>query len=276
MSSTKCEPFCVAWMCFHFMSLVSLGRPERHSQRDLPGHFNLHNHLHHHGAACGPSHEARCVWHYPCRSSYQWRQHYNGSPEWHCVRAGQQWKHTGHVEPQLYCWDRLLLWAAQWYAGRRTGTRLVWAIDLSQIPQCTCPISHNTPFRTDMSTFLFWTVHCGIVNLVNWVYVHCIQTLNWLGDIFHVNSLSIVARLNLLITSYKLNENIGIKQSKTSTLLLFFNYSIWFHHINICEVIFFSMNMQCFGRSIVCKLSSIDWHSTVAVMPLCSVEDPND
>ena len=32
----------------------------------------------------------------------------------------------------------------------------------SQIPQCTSPISHNAPFRTEMCTFLFWLVHCGI------------------------------------------------------------------------------------------------------------------
>ena len=33
---------------------------------------------------------------------------------------------------------------------------------ISQIPQCTCSISHNAPFRTEMCTFLFWMVHCGI------------------------------------------------------------------------------------------------------------------
>ena len=33
---------------------------------------------------------------------------------------------------------------------------------ISQIPQCTCPISHNTPFRTDMYTILFWVVYGGI------------------------------------------------------------------------------------------------------------------
>ena len=31
-----------------------------------------------------------------------------------------------------------------------------------QIPWCTCPISHNAPFRTKICTFLFWMVHCGI------------------------------------------------------------------------------------------------------------------
>ena len=34
---------------------------------------------------------------------------------------------------------------------------------ISQIPQCTCTISHNVPFRTEMGTFLFWMVHCGIL-----------------------------------------------------------------------------------------------------------------
>ena len=43
----------------------------------------------------------------------------------------------------------------------------------SQIPEYTCSISHNAPFRTDMCTFLFWMEHCGICNrcilgLRNW------------------------------------------------------------------------------------------------------------
>ena len=47
---------------------------------------------------------------------------------------------------------------------------------ISQIPDCSCSISHNAPFRTEMYTFLFWMEHCGIwnrcilgfVNQVNW------------------------------------------------------------------------------------------------------------
>ena len=35
---------------------------------------------------------------------------------------------------------------------------------ISQNPQCTCPISHNASFRTEMCTFLFWIVHCGTWN----------------------------------------------------------------------------------------------------------------
>ena len=35
---------------------------------------------------------------------------------------------------------------------------------ISQIPQCTCSLSHNAPLRTEMCTFLFWMVHCGIWN----------------------------------------------------------------------------------------------------------------
>ena len=33
---------------------------------------------------------------------------------------------------------------------------------ISQIPEFTCSISHNAPFRTEMCTFLFWMEHCGI------------------------------------------------------------------------------------------------------------------
>ena len=32
----------------------------------------------------------------------------------------------------------------------------------AQIQQPTCHISHNAPFRTEMGTFLFWMVRCGI------------------------------------------------------------------------------------------------------------------
>ena len=47
------------------------------------------------------------------------------------------------------------------------------------IPISQIPISHKTPFRTEMCTFLFWMVHCGIwdrcmmgfVNLVYLTYV---------------------------------------------------------------------------------------------------------
>ena len=39
----------------------------------------------------------------------------------------------------------------------------------SQTPQCTCPISHNAPFRTEICTFLFWMVHCGTLqDLWDW------------------------------------------------------------------------------------------------------------
>ena len=48
---------------------------------------------------------------------------------------------------------------------------------ISNILQCTCPISHNTPFRTEMCTFLLWMVCYGIwdkcivrfVRLIYWV-----------------------------------------------------------------------------------------------------------
>ena len=32
----------------------------------------------------------------------------------------------------------------------------------AQIPRCICPISHKVQFRTEMWTFLFWMMHCGL------------------------------------------------------------------------------------------------------------------
>ena len=51
----------------------------------------------------------------------------------------------------------------------------------SQIPECTCSISHNAPLRAEMCTFLFWMEHCGIWNMfilgfVKLVY-HCLILL---------------------------------------------------------------------------------------------------
>ena len=45
----------------------------------------------------------------------------------------------------------------------------------SQIPQCICPISHNSPFRTEMYTFLFWMVNCGIWGRC---IVGCVRSVN--------------------------------------------------------------------------------------------------
>ena len=44
------------------------------------------------------------------------------------------------------------------------ATSWVYTWPNSQIPRCTCSISHNATFRTEMYTFLFWMVHCGIWN----------------------------------------------------------------------------------------------------------------
>ena len=43
--------------------------------------------------------------------------------------------------------------------------KLMWhSRPISQIPECTCSISHNARFRKEMWTFLFWMEHCGIRN----------------------------------------------------------------------------------------------------------------
>ena len=63
----------------------------------------------------------------------------------------------------------------------------------SQIPECTCTISHNVPFRTEMCTFLFWMEHCriwnrcilGFVKLIHYVgsSAYCGYAVVWLYTI---------------------------------------------------------------------------------------------
>ena len=47
----------------------------------------------------------------------------------------------------------------------------------SQIPQCICSLSHNAPFRTEMCTFLFWMVHCGIWNRCSVGFVNLVVSV---------------------------------------------------------------------------------------------------
>ena len=40
----------------------------------------------------------------------------------------------------------------------------LWNWPNSQISECTCSISYNAPFKTEMCAFLFWIDHCWIWN----------------------------------------------------------------------------------------------------------------
>ena len=67
----------------------------------------------------------------------------------------------------------------------------------SQILQCTRPISHNAPFRTEMCTFLFWMVYCGVCELV-----YCTIGFDWQCPIIDSSSDLVQAR-RLAITCTK-------------------------------------------------------------------------
>ena len=62
----------------------------------------------------------------------------------------------------------------------------------SQIPECTCSISQNAPFRTEMCTFLFWMEHSGIWN-------RCILGFVKLVILSHGSMMS-VYRVNIVIS----------------------------------------------------------------------------
>ena len=50
------------------------------------------------------------------------------------------------------------------FTSRRTHELRCCNWPNSQIPECTCSISHNATFSTEMCTFVFWMLHCGIWN----------------------------------------------------------------------------------------------------------------
>ena len=64
----------------------------------------------------------------------------------------------------------------------------------SQILECTCSIPHNTPFRTEMCTFLFWMEHCGIwyrciLGFVELVYYVLSNTVKDICDVYGLTNL---------------------------------------------------------------------------------------
>ena len=76
------------------------------------------------------------------------------------------------------------------FLGRATQHDEINNRPISQIPQYTCPISHNAPFRTEMCIFLFWMVHCRIlhrciVGFVNLVYCYVNMPNKYVWELIH-------------------------------------------------------------------------------------------
>ena len=66
-----------------------------------------------------------------------------------------------HTLCTYFCYYNIVYCGMIWgWSIMRFVQQYHWPISL--IPQCNCPISHNTPFKTEICTFLIWMVHCGI------------------------------------------------------------------------------------------------------------------
>ena len=82
-----------------------------------------------------------------------WKCHENGGI------TGMLWQRTWRLDsqsPTLYILKISLGLTWMVIAGFIKKNR-----PFSQIPECTCSISHNAPLRTEMCTFLFSMEHCG-------------------------------------------------------------------------------------------------------------------
>ena len=93
----------------------------------------------------------------------------------------------------------------------------------SQIPECTSYTSHNTPFRTEICTFLFWMEHFGIWNrcilgFVKLVYCfapiltfgHTIYIVWYSGEEFSIQFLPLFLSLHItqIFPSFSHNANL--------------------------------------------------------------------
>ena len=86
--------------------------------------------------------------------------------------CGTKYSMSNKIDMCLWFLYALFVWIyvhnrSLWVRENRTN---------SQIPQCTCPISHNASFRTEMCTIMFWMVHWG---LRDWWIVRFVR-LVWL------------------------------------------------------------------------------------------------
>ena len=67
--------------------------------------------------------------------------------------SGYAWSRCGTLQP---CKNVIIC------ASDAIDLSQIDLLHVAQIPQCTSSISHNSPFRAEMCTFLFWMVYCGI------------------------------------------------------------------------------------------------------------------
>ena len=83
---------------------------------------------------------------------------------------------------------------------------------ISQIPQSTPSVSHNTPFRTEMNTFLFWMVYFGIwdrcivgfVKLIFWWCTElsqCRLTIHWKSIVVMMATLTSLAATEAVVVT---------------------------------------------------------------------------
>ena len=94
---------------------------------------------------------------------------------------------------------------------------------ISQIPQCIRPISHNTSFKAEMHTFLFWMVYCGIWDRYIVVFVKFVYSISrnaW----FRVNCRSVYVILIFPICI------ICIEHNETRHW-----YGLWNHRYGYCH-----------------------------------------
>ena len=134
-----------------------------HSQFKFSGNFVLIS-LNTQSTDCNFFHKSHGKW--PCYKEV-----------WQCVYILTHIYFRSHLDWEIFCLRTSIVSQEHSFISQKYMPLPVHNWPHSQIPECTCSISHNATSRTEMCTFLFWMLHCGIWNrcilgFVKLVYYH--------------------------------------------------------------------------------------------------------
>ena len=177
------------------------------------------------------------------------------------------WKYSNQI-----CMDFLRLFVF----SQSSNMAANWTV--SQIPHCTCPISHNTPVRKEICTFLFWVVYCWIWGrthivgfdenglLVLYIVILCKFRLISISDNLSYRNILCLNHLRLSINSLRPRPN------RCHFTMTFSNIFSWMKMSEFCWKFHWSLKIGSdHGRS---GLSKLKWSYHFAIAKFIRIGYP--
>ena len=138
-------------------------------------------------------------------------------------------------------------------------SRLQFNSPISQIPHCIYPVSHNVPFRTEMSILLFWMMFCTWTNV--WANNQDAGDLRHHHTHYDVTAIKCLLTLMFSIKFFELNWIKWIVLSKRGH----FNNAYELLRFQCCIKI---TSFNVWVRSFVWNFKGYLWNSTQNILPI--------